>query len=243
MLRAIDLSKRYRDGSFALDALNLEVSEGEVCCLLGARGSGKSTAIRLLLGLVRPSGGRAEVAGFDVAEDTRRARRNAAYLPADFPFYDRLTARENLRFFTLLGGRGEVAKAQESLAMREVGLAERLFDERVSKLRLGERQKLAVAIALAGNVPVWLLDEPISGLDPRAAAEIVELIAMARDRGKAVLWATQDLFRARELADRIGILEEGRQVLSYSREELGFQDVERLYLEYMLGGGGPGGLR
>ena len=136
-----------------------------------------------------------------------------------------------------------MAKAQESLAMREVGLAERLFDERVTKLRLGERQKLAVAIALAGNVPVWLLDEPISGLDPRAAAEIVELIAMARDRGKAVLWATQDLFRARELADRIGILEEGRQVLSYSREELGFQDVERLYLEYMLGGGGPGGLR
>ncbi|MEM8930580.1 MAG: ABC transporter ATP-binding protein [Acidobacteriota bacterium] len=241
MIRAVDLSKRYDDGVLALDALNFEVAAGEVYCLLGARGSGKTSAVRLMLGLTEPTAGRVELAGLDVRRETVEARRQTAFLPADFAFYDGLTARENLRLFSRLGdGRSTSSIRAESQAMREVGLPEVAFDQRLSMLRIGDRQKLAIAVALLKDVPIWILDDPLSGLDPQASAEVVELIRRARDRGRAILWATQDLFRAKELADRVGILKEGRQVLAASREELGYQDLERLYLSYMRGGPAAG---
>ena len=237
MIRAIDLSKRYRDGYLALDALNIVVESGQLYCLLGAQSSGKTTAIHLLLGLTEPTSGRAEIAGFDVRTEAEQARQATCYLPPDFAFYEALTARENLRMFARLAGRKKFSRHDENLALREVGLAERAFDLLMSSFSRGMRQKLAVAVALLRDAPVWILDETIAGLDPQTSAELIELLQAARDRGKALLWATQDLFRAKELADSVGILKEGRQVLSYTREELGYQDLEQLYLNYMRGGG------
>ncbi len=237
MIRAIDLSKRYRDGHLALDALNIEVGPGQLYCLLGAQGSGKTTAVHLLLGLTEPTSGRVEIAGFDVRTATQRARQAICYLPPDFVFYESLTARENLGMFARLGGRKAYSRRDENLALREVGLAEKSFDQLVVSYSRGMRQKLAVAVALLRGAPVWILDETFSGLDPQTSAELLELLQAARDEGRSVLWATQDLFRAKELADSVGILKEGRQVLSYSREELGYQDLEQLYLDYMRGGG------
>ena len=236
MISATDLSKRYRDGHLALDALNIEVQAGQLYCLLGAQSSGKTTAVHLLLGLTEPTSGRAEIAGFDLRTNARQARQATCYLPPDFAFYESLTGRENLRMFARLGGRKGFTRHDENLALREVGLAERAFDQLMTSYSRGMRQKLAVAVALLRDAPVWILDEPFVGLDPQTSAELVELLQGARERNKTLLWATQNLFQAKQLADSVGILKEGRQVLSYTREELGYQDLEQLYLNYMRGG-------
>ncbi len=238
MIEAIDLTKRYSDGTLALEALNLTIGPGEIYCLLGARGAGKTTALHLFLGLIRPTAGRARIGGADTATDPRQAKQNLAYLMDNAAFYDRLTAMENLRFFAHLGQHSDVTPDELAMAMREVGLPERSFRQRIRHFSPGMRQKLGFAAAIVKNAPAWLLDDPLAGLDPQATAELVDLLRDFRGRGKAILLATQDLLQAKQLADTAGILKEGRKVLSYTREELRYQDLEALYLDYMRGGVG-----
>lgn len=235
MIEALDLSKRYPNGELALDALNLRVETGEIYCLLGAKGSGKTTAVNLFLGFTEPTAGRAWIDGVDVAQEPLRAKARAAYLADTTAFYRRLTALQNLEFFARLGGRKPTRHDCE-MALREVGLPEAAFEQRVSELGPGMVRKIGVAAALMKGSPALLLDEPLSGLDPKAAAELVEILEELRDQGKALLITMQDLFWARQLADRVGILQEGRQVLTRTREELRYENLERLYLDYMRGG-------
>ena len=114
------------------------------------------------------------------------------------------------------------------MAMREVGLPERSFGVRIDSFDRGMRQKLGLAAALIKNSPALLLDEPMAGLDAQTSEELVEILGSLRDRGKAILFSTQDLFHARQLADTVGILKEGRKVLSFSREELRYQNLEEI---------------
>lgn len=235
-IEAIDLSKRYGDGALALDALNLAVKPGEIYCLLGARGAGKTTALHLFLGLAAPTAGRARVAGVDVAAEPREARRRTAYVMESVAFYDTLTATENLEFFARLAGRFDATADELAMAMRAVGLPERSFRQRVRHFSDGMRQKLGFAAALVKGAPAWILDDPLAGLDPQATAELVDLLREVRESGKAILLATQDIFQAKELADVVGILKEGRMVLTYTRENLRYKDLETIYLDYMRGG-------
>jgi ABC-2 type transport system ATP-binding protein len=236
MIEAVDLSKRYADGTLALDALNLKVAAGEIYCLLGAPGAGKSTAIRLFLDFTPPTSGQALVAGVDAARRPREAKAHLAYLMAGATFYEHLTALGNVAFFARLAGRHGLSRRDYAMALREVGLAERSFKVRVKHFSAGMRQKLGLAVAIVKDAPVLLLDEPTAGLDAQSTAEILEILGALRERGKAVLLATQDLFQAKQLADRVGILREGRLVLTFSREELRRQNLEAIYLDYMRGG-------
>jgi ABC-2 type transport system ATP-binding protein len=235
MIEALDLSKRYPNGELALDALNLRVEAGEIYCLLGGKGSGKTTAVNLFLGFTEPTAGKAWIDGVDVARAPLRAKDRAAYLADTTAFYRRLTALQNLDFFARLGGRNPTRHDCE-MALREVGIPEAAFDQRVSELGPGMVRKIGVAAALMKGSPALLFDEPLSGLDPKAAAELVEILEELRDQGKALLITMQDLFWARQLADRVGILQEGRQVLTRTREELRYENLERLYLDFMRGG-------
>lgn len=237
-LEAVDLTKRFADGTLALDAFNLRVEGGEIYCLLGAPGAGKSTALDLFLGFTRPTAGRALVCGIDAAQDARGAKSKIGYVMEDPALYGNLTAVQNLAFFASLGGRGDAGRDALTTAMREVGLPERCFDRRVATFSRGMRQKLTLAMAMLKEAPVLLLDEPIAGLDPKAAAELAEILESLRDRGRAILLATHNLFHARQLADRVGILKEGRTVLTATREELRYQSLETLYLDHMRGLGG-----
>ena len=235
MIQAIDLSKRYPSGKLALDALNLKVGPGEIYCLLGAAGAGKTTTVDLFLGFVEPTAGKALIDAIEVAREPLAAKRRVALLGEGTSFYDRLTARQNLDLFARLGGLCSRTQADYDMAMREVGLPESAFGRRLREWSPAMRQKLAVAAALIKDVPALLVDEPLSGLDPKAAAELAELLLALRDHGKALLITTHDLFWARQLADRIGILQEGRQALTRSRAELKYENLERLYLDYMRG--------
>jgi ABC-2 type transport system ATP-binding protein len=236
MIAALDLSKRYPNGTLALDALNLRVAAGEIYCLLGAKGAGKTTAVNLLLGFAEPTSGSALLDGIDVAREPLRAKTRVAYLADTTAFYRRLTALQNLDFFARLGGRRHPSRQDCEMALREVGLPEWAFDQRVSELAPGSVRKLGIAAALMKGAPALVLDEPLSGLDPKSAAELVEILEELRDQGKALLITMQDLFWARQLADRVGILQEGRQALTRSREELRYENLEKLYLDYMRGG-------
>jgi ABC-2 type transport system ATP-binding protein len=235
MIEAVDLSKRYPNGHLALDALNLEVEAGEIYCLLGAQGSGKTTAINLFLGFTEPTAGRAWIDGVDVAREPLRAKARAAYLADTTAFYRRLTALENLELFARLGGRRAPTRHDCEMALREVGLPEAAFTQRMGGFSPGMVRKVGIAAAMMKEAPALLLDQPLQGLDPKSAAELVELLESVRDQGRALLITMQDLFWARQLADRVGILQEGRQVLTRTREELQYENLERLYLDYMRG--------
>jgi ABC-2 type transport system ATP-binding protein len=239
MIEAINLTKRYEDGVLALEALNLTVNPGEIYCLLGANGAGKTTTINLFLNFIEPTSGQAFINRIDVTKDPLEAKKYIAYLSENVMLYGNFTARQNLDFFAKLGGKKNLKKDDYYMVMRAVGLPEKAFEQRVKEFSKGMRQKLGIAICMIKDAPALLLDEPTAGLDPKAAAEFVETLHELRQRGKAILMSTHDIFRAKEIADRVGIMKEGRKVMERTREELEYEDLERLYLDYMRGGLGP----
>ncbi|MFZ0429113.1 MAG: ABC transporter ATP-binding protein [Acidobacteriota bacterium] len=236
MIEAQDLTKRYEDGILALDALNLQVAPGRIYCLLGANGAGKTTTINLFLNFIEPSSGRALINDIDVVRNPLEAKRHVAYLSENVMLYGNFTARQNLDFFARLAGRNQLEREEYYAVMRRVGLPERAFEQRVREFSKGMRQKLGIAICMIKDAPALIMDEPMSGLDPKAAAELVETLEELSSAGKAILMSTHDVFRAKEMADVVGIMKEGRKVMERTREELGQDDLEKLYLDYMRGG-------
>ena len=233
MLSAMDLTKRYEDGVLALDHLNVEVNEGEIFCLLGANGAGKTTAINLMLNFIDPTDGTATINDVDAVKDPLEAKKYVSYLSENVMLYGNFTARQNLDFFTKLGGKKHIEKEEYYQVMRRVGLPERAFEMRLKHFSKGMRQRLGIAIVIMKDAPVVIMDEPTSGLDPRGAADFLGTLRELRDAGKAVFMSTHDIFRAKEIADRVGIMKEGHLALVRSREDLEKEDLERIYLEYM----------
>jgi len=233
ILKADGLTKRYEDGVLALDRLNLEVRPGEVYCLLGANGAGKTTTINLFLGFIPPTEGTCLINGIDVTKDPLEAKKYVSFVSENVMLYGNFTARQNLDFFAKLGGKTALTKADYYKAMGRVSLQEKAFDQRVKNFSKGMRQKLGIAIAIVKDAPAVLLDEPTSGLDPKAAAEFLEIMSELRKEGKAVLMSTHDIFRAKEIGDRVGIMREGHLVMERTRAELQNEDLNRIYIDYM----------
>ena len=233
MLQAIDLTKRYEDDLLALDNLNLEVKEGEIFCLLGANGAGKTTAINLFLNFIEPTSGTALINGIDVNKDPLEAKEYVSYVSENVMLYGNFTARQNLDYFAKLGGKKDLTKEDYHKHMTNVGLQEEAFEMRVKNYSKGMRQKLGITIAIIKDAPNILLDEPTAGLDPTAAADFIKILKGLRDSGKSILMCTHDIFRTKTIADRVGIMKEGRLVMLRTREEFLEEDLEKIYLEYM----------
>jgi len=233
MLQAIDLSKRYEDGILALDGVNLEIKEGEVFCLLGANGAGKTTAINLFLNFIEPSGGQVLINGVDATKDPLEAKKYVSYVSENVMLYGNFSARQNLDFFAKLGGKTNLGKEEYYMHMREVGLQEVAFEKKLKTFSKGMRQKVGLTIAIIKDAPNILLDEPTSGLDPKAASELMLLLQKLKNQGKSILMCTHDIFRAKAIADRVGIMKEGRLVMVRTREEFLDDDLERIYMDYM----------
>ena len=232
MLEAIQLSKSY-NGHRALDDLSLKVSPGEIFCLLGSNGAGKTTTIYLFLSFLQPSAGKALVNGLNVHEQPIESKRFIAYIPEQVNLYKDLTGLENLSYFTALAGRGDVGEAELVEYLERVGLTAEVAAKRVSSYSKGMRQKVGIAIALAKKAEALLLDKPTSGLDPKAANEFSELLKNLSSDGIAVLMATHDLFRAKEVGHRVGIMKHGKLVNVLGTTDVGHADLERIYLEHM----------
>ncbi|MBT4483610.1 MAG: ABC transporter ATP-binding protein [Candidatus Latescibacteria bacterium] len=233
MLQANDLTKRYEDELLALDHMSLEVKEGEIFCLLGANGAGKTTTINLFLNFIEPTDGTALINGIDVTRDPLEAKKYVSYVSENVMLYGNFTARQNLDFFAKLGGKKNLTKEDYYMYMRKVGLQEDAFEMRLKNFSKGMRQKLGITIAIIKDAPNILLDEPTSGLDPKAAAEFIKILKGLREQGKSILMCTHDIFRAKDIADRVGIMKEGRLVMVRNRDEFLEDNLEKIYLEYM----------
>jgi ABC-2 type transport system ATP-binding protein len=232
MVEIDNLTKQYGD-HLAVDHLTLGIAAGEIFSLLGANGAGKTTTINLLLNFVEPTSGAAAINGLDVVRDAKEVKRHVAYLSENVMLYGNMSARQNLDFFTHLSGREEIDEEEYDDAMRRVGLPERAFDARVKTFSKGMRQRLGIAIVILKNAPVIVMDEPMSGLDPRGAEDFTLLLRELRDEGRAIFMSTHDVFRASDISDRVGIMKEGRLVMVRTAEELEDRDLREIYLEYM----------
>jgi ABC-2 type transport system ATP-binding protein len=233
MLQTHLLTKRYEDDQLALDSLNLEIKPGRIYFLLGANGAGKTTTINLFLNFLTPTLGEAYINGINVTKNPLEAKRHVSFLSENVMLYGNFSARQNLDFFAKIGGKTKMTKADYYALLRKVGLQDEAFEKNLKTFSKGMRQKVGLAIAMAKDADNILLDEPSSGLDPKAAAELVALLKEQKSAGKAILMCTHDIFRAKELADEVGIMKQGRMVKCLTRKEFLEEDLEKLYLEYM----------
>jgi len=233
MIRLEDLSKRY--GSFvALEGLNLEVRPGETLALLGPNGAGKSTAIKALVGLLRPSRGRALVGGVDVWKDPVRAKAQFGYVP-DRPYlYGKLSGLELLRF---AAGVYRLPRTQAEARIEELLVQfrlERFASSLIETYSHGMRQKLTLAMSLLHAPQALILDEPMVGLDPHATRLVKDLLRDYSKDGRAVLYATHQLHLAEQVADRVALVHRGRLLALGPPQELlhqhGSRDLEEFFL-------------
>jgi ABC-2 type transport system ATP-binding protein len=214
VIRTEELSKRYGD-TLALDGLALTVGGGEVYGYLGPNGSGKTTTIRLLLGLHRPTAGDAKLFGIDAWRDPVAAHRQVAYVAGEPFLWPALTGQETLEFLACVRGGTDVA-------YREV-LVERFqldVNKRVRALSKGNRQKVQLVAAFASRAQLLILDEPTSGLDPLMEVAFRETVREAKERGQTVFLSSHILSEVEALCDRVGILREGRLVDEGTLQEL-----------------------
>lgn len=229
MLEARNLTKRY--GAYtALNRLNLHIEAGEIFALLGQNGAGKTTTINLFLGFIEPSEGTAWIDGVSVAEHPQEIKKHLAYIPETVMLYPNLTGIENLEYFSSLAG-FDYSKRELEQLLATAGLQSQAFDQRLGGYSKGMRQKVGIAIAVAKKAKVLLLDEPTSGLDPKASNEFSEIIKTLAASGTAILMATHDIFRAREVASRIGIMKEGNLQSVIDAGSISANELESLYLK------------
>lgn len=214
-----------------LRELSLRVARGEIYALLGGNGAGKSTTLNTFLGFARPQAGSVRVCGIDVGADALAARGQLAYVPENVALYEHLDARENLEYFLRLAG-SDFSAAGIDEALGAVRLDPSAWQRRLGGYSKGMRQKVAIALAVARQVPVLLLDEPTTGLDPQATSEFNTLLQTLRARGSAIFMVTHDLLGAAEVADRIGFLDRGHIGHEFTASGAERYDVRDLYRRY-----------
>ena len=229
MLIAENLSKTYGDYK-ALNNLNLKLNKGEIFALLGQNGAGKSTTINIFLGFVRPTEGVAKINGISVIDHPEETKKFIAYIPETVLLYPNLTGVENLKFFSSLAG---FDYDNETLTnfLSKAGLQSDAHHNRLGGYSKGMRQKAGIAIAIAKKAKVLLLDEPTSGLDPKASNEFSEILKELASEGTTIFMATHDIFRAKEVADRIGIMKRGNLISEINADEISASELEKLYLQ------------
>ncbi|MEQ8734059.1 MAG: ABC transporter ATP-binding protein [Rhodospirillaceae bacterium] len=231
MLDAENLSKSF-DTFHALTNLNLSVKPGEIYVLLGANGAGKSTTIKLFLGFLEPSEGAAMINGLNIAEHPLETKRYLGYIPDLVMLYPELTGLENLQYFAKLGGNSYTEEELRAILV-SADLQPDAADRKTANYSKGMRQKTGIAIAIAKKAKALLLDEPFSGLDPKASNEFARILVKMKTGGTAMIMATHDIFRAKEVGSRIGIMRGGKILEEIDPTEVSHTDIEEIYVRHM----------
>ncbi|RVW01375.1 ABC transporter ATP-binding protein [Rhodococcus xishaensis] len=220
------LTKHYGD-VVAVQDLDLQVTQGEIFGFLGPNGAGKTTTIRTLLDQIRPTSGAATILGRDVHRDALEIRRLIGYVPGDLALYPRLTGKETLQYFARLRGGVEQSYIDE--------LAERLkadLSRKVGDYSTGNRQKIGLIQAFMHSPALLVLDEPTAGLDPLIQQEFHAMLEEVRDEGRTVFLSSHSLSQVERVADRVGIIREGRLVVVEGVDDLKRKAIRRIDFEF-----------
>ncbi len=217
------LSKRFYDDARgevrAVDGITFSAGEGEIFGILGANGAGKTTTLRMLATILKPTSGRASIAGHDLVKEPEAVRRSLGFFSASTALYPRLTARETLEFFARVNRYPpERVEARVQALVERFGLGE-YQNARVEKLSSGMKQKVSIARTVAHDPPVLIFDEPTVGLDVINALEMQRVLQELRGEGKTLLFSTHIMSEAERVCDRIAILHRGRILASGTLEE------------------------
>lgn len=231
MLTINQLSKQFSD-HLALDNLSLQVNAGEIYCLLGSNGAGKSTTFNLILGFLTPDSGEISIEQTRFNANSKSivqsAREKIAYIPEQMSLYSEFSAIENLHYLALLSGL-KLTQNDYGAALTQTGLASEIWQKPLKNYSKGMRQKVGIAFAILRQAKLLLLDEPTSGLDPSAMEEFVCIVKMLAKRGAAVLMVSHDLACCEKLADKFGILKQGKLVAQFTHADLQQQALEPRY--------------
>ena len=229
MIKIENVSKAFNNKK-ALNNLTLTVESGEIYGLLGANGAGKSTTLNLLLGFIQLDSGSIEL--FDNKKLKKIDSNNIGYIPENVNLYPYLSGAENLDYFCKIAGI-KLSPNQLNDYLVECGLEIDAHNKLTSEYSKGMRQKVGIAIALAKNASLYLLDEPASGLDPLASNELSYTLKRLSSNGATVLMASHDIFRVRETCDKIGVLKQGSLVKEMLSKEVTSKKLESIYLDFM----------
>ena len=239
VIELVHLVKKFGD-LVAVNDVTLTIPRGEFFAMLGPNAAGKTTTLKILAGLMKPTSGSTRVCGFDVQTQPLEARRRVAYVP-DFPFlYEKLTAREFFRFIGQLFQMDDTriaASAQELIARFHL---DEFADLPLESLSHGTRQRVAIVSALLHDPEVFVIDEPMVGLDPQHARIVKDTLKERSRTGMTVLMSTHELGVAEEMADRIGIIHGGKLIAVGTRDELRKQSgasgaLEEIFLTLTAG--------
>jgi sodium transport system ATP-binding protein len=239
MIHVENLTKSFRDlrrgNVLAVDHITFDAKPGEVFGLLGPNGAGKTTTMRILCTALKPTGGTATLAGFDVVEQASQVRQNIGFLSANTAIYDRMTAWEMVEFFGKLYG---LTDAHLRTRMEAVFATLQMNDFRDvlgAKMSTGMRQKVSIARAIVHDPPVMIFDEPTLGLDVLVARAVLDNIKRLRDQGKCILYSTHIMREVEKLCDHVAIVSKGRMQTAGTLEELrerhGQEDLEELFFQ------------
>lgn len=236
MINIENLSKSYNKGAVkAVDKLNLNVKEGEIFGFLGPNGAGKTTTIKMIVGLLNPDEGHISIKGLDNRKDALKAKQSIGYVPDNPNLYDRLTGTEYLKFMADVyqvspdDRKERIAHYLEMFELKDAAA------DLIKSYSHGMKQKIALTGALIHDPSVWILDEPMVGLDPKSAHLLKEEMRDHCDRGNTVFFSTHIMEVAEKLCDRIGIIHKGRLVAIGTLDELRQGDnkdsLENIFLE------------
>jgi ABC-2 type transport system ATP-binding protein len=219
MIEFVHLIKKF-GGLVAVNDITLTVPSGEFFAMLGPNAAGKTTALKILAGLMKPTSGCVRVCGFDLQRQPLEARRRIAYVP-DFPFlYDKLTAWEFFRFMGQLFQMDDASIEANARALVTRFHLDDFTNRPLEGLSHGTRQRVAIVSALLHDPEVFVIDEPMVGLDPQHSRIVKDVLKERSRKGMTVLLSTHELSVAEEMADRIGIIQGGRLIAVGTRDEL-----------------------
>ena len=235
MIEIKNVSKTYNDNIKAIDNLNLKINDGEIVGFIGLNGAGKTTAIKMMTGILVPDTGTITINGYDIVKDSLKAKQIIGYIADNPDMFLKLTGIEFINFIANISKVPvTIRKKRIKLFGERFGLSD-VLDKPMQGYSHGTRQKMMVVAALVHDPAVWILDEPLIGLDPTSAFELKKMMREHADKGNAVFFSTHVLEVAEKLCDRIAIIDKGKIVFVGTLKELkdkyDKKDLEKLFME------------
>ena len=234
MIEIKNVSKTYNGNIKAIDNLNLEINDGEIVGFIGLNGAGKTTAIKMMTGILVPDTGTITINGYDIVKDSLKAKQIIGYIADNPDMFLKLTGIEFINFIAdIYNVPVTLRKKRIKLFGERFGLSD-VLDKPMQGYSHGTRQKMMVVAALVHDPAVWILDEPLIGLDPTSAFELKKMMREHADKGNAVFFSTHVLEVAEKLCDRVGIINHGKLVFVGTLEEMKSKFNENTSLENLF---------